>query len=175
MAWRRLGDKPLSEPRMESLVTHMCVTRPQWVNSDRPCRFASCSTLYLGSHLYFLKPDSSWKQQKNTRISDISTPLNVSLWWSHNIYLWRHNGARRHARAKHYEYFMLGNCTQITRVYWSKNPFELLYIYTWWNNLRLYRAIFFKSWIISKFRCLFYQSIPHCLRFYHCVSASPIN
>ena len=32
--------------------------------------------------------------------------LNVSLWWRHNIYLWRHNGVRRHARAKHYEYFI---------------------------------------------------------------------
>ena len=31
MAWRRPGDKPLSEPRMESLLTHICVTRPQWV------------------------------------------------------------------------------------------------------------------------------------------------
>ena len=32
MAWRRLGDKPLSEPMMISLPTHICVTRPQWVN-----------------------------------------------------------------------------------------------------------------------------------------------
>ena len=31
MAWRRLGDKPLSEPMMVSLLTHICVTRPQWV------------------------------------------------------------------------------------------------------------------------------------------------
>ena len=31
MAWRRLGDKPLSEPMMDSLPTHICVTRPQWV------------------------------------------------------------------------------------------------------------------------------------------------
>ena len=67
-------------------------------------------------------------------LGDRQRPLNyisVSLWWRHNIYLWRHNGARRHARAKHYEYFMLENCSQTTRVYWSKNPFELLYIYTW--------------------------------------------
>ena len=33
MAWRRSGDKPLSEPMMVSLLTHICVTRPQWVNS----------------------------------------------------------------------------------------------------------------------------------------------
>ena len=29
MAWRRPGDKPLSEPMMVSLLTHICVTRPQ--------------------------------------------------------------------------------------------------------------------------------------------------
>ena len=32
MAWRRSGDKPLSEPMMVSLLTQICVTRPQWVN-----------------------------------------------------------------------------------------------------------------------------------------------
>ena len=31
MAWRRSGDRPLSEPMMVSLLTHICVTRPQWV------------------------------------------------------------------------------------------------------------------------------------------------
>ena len=31
MAWRRSGDKPLSEPIMVSLLAHICVTRPQWV------------------------------------------------------------------------------------------------------------------------------------------------
>ena len=34
MAWRRPGDKPLSEPMMFRLPTHICVTRPQWVNSS---------------------------------------------------------------------------------------------------------------------------------------------
>ena len=33
MAWRHPGDKPLSEPMMVRLPTHICVTRPQWVNS----------------------------------------------------------------------------------------------------------------------------------------------
>ena len=32
MAWHRPGDKPLSEPMMVSLLTHISVTRPQWVN-----------------------------------------------------------------------------------------------------------------------------------------------
>ena len=32
MAWRRSGDKPLSEPMMVTLLTYICVTRPQWFN-----------------------------------------------------------------------------------------------------------------------------------------------
>ena len=31
MAWRQPGDKPLSDPMMARLPTHICVTRPQWV------------------------------------------------------------------------------------------------------------------------------------------------
>ena len=40
MAWRRPSDKPLSEPMMDNLLTHICVTRPQWVNvsSNPTCR-----------------------------------------------------------------------------------------------------------------------------------------
>ena len=49
MAWRRPGDKPLSEPIMVRLATHICVTRPQWVkliantrqNSSGECWFLS--------------------------------------------------------------------------------------------------------------------------------------
>ena len=36
MAWCRPGDKPLSEPMIVSLLTHICVARPQWVNSSWP-------------------------------------------------------------------------------------------------------------------------------------------
>ena len=32
MVWCRPGDKPLSEPMMVSLLTRICVTRPQTVN-----------------------------------------------------------------------------------------------------------------------------------------------
>ena len=49
IAWRRPGDKLLSEPMMESLLTHICVTRPQWVNfivpSEGIWRHRSGSTL----------------------------------------------------------------------------------------------------------------------------------
>ena len=33
MAWRRLGDEPLSEPLVVRLPTYICVTRPQWVKN----------------------------------------------------------------------------------------------------------------------------------------------
>ena len=38
MAWRRSGDKPLSELMMIRLTTHIWVTRPQWGNSLAPGR-----------------------------------------------------------------------------------------------------------------------------------------
>ena len=47
MAWRLPGDKPLSEPMMVRLPTHICVTRPQWVNS-----LWNQSNVYLGWCLY---------------------------------------------------------------------------------------------------------------------------
>ena len=34
MAWRRPGDKPLSEPMLVRSLTHICVTRPQWIKQD---------------------------------------------------------------------------------------------------------------------------------------------
>ena len=42
MAWRRPGDKPLSEPMKVSLLTHVCVTQPQWVNALRLQQNVSC-------------------------------------------------------------------------------------------------------------------------------------
>ena len=36
MAWHQSGDKPLFEPMMISLPTHICVTRTQWVKSSLP-------------------------------------------------------------------------------------------------------------------------------------------
>ena len=37
MAWRRPGDKPLSEAMMVNLPTHICVSRPQWVKMHFFC------------------------------------------------------------------------------------------------------------------------------------------
>ena len=35
LAWRRRGDRPLSEPMMVNLPTHIFVTRPQWVKASQ--------------------------------------------------------------------------------------------------------------------------------------------
>ena len=47
MAWRRPGDKPLSETMMVRLLTYICVTRPQWVKDQWKitpvCNFTSTS------------------------------------------------------------------------------------------------------------------------------------
>ena len=44
MAWRRPGDKPLSEPMMVNLLMHICGTRPQWVKL--PCYKCYFNTFY---------------------------------------------------------------------------------------------------------------------------------
>ena len=51
-AWRRPGEKPLSEAMMVSLLTHICVVRPQWVNSN---------IVYINTSIYSDKPWTIWK------------------------------------------------------------------------------------------------------------------
>ena len=61
MAWRRSGDKPLSEPMMVGLLTHICVTRPQWVNTLWPrhaiWRHGTLSTLAHVMVCYLTAPN----------------------------------------------------------------------------------------------------------------------
>ena len=49
-AWRRSGDKPLSEPMMVSLLTHICVTRPQWVKWE-PCVYYVMPTVIAREYI----------------------------------------------------------------------------------------------------------------------------
>ena len=46
MAWRRSDDKPIFEPMMVSLLTHICVIRPQWVHGAM-CRSINVSWVNL--------------------------------------------------------------------------------------------------------------------------------
>ena len=58
MAWRRAGDKPLSEPMLVSLPTLICVTRPQWVKWTSTDQF----------HSHFLRL-LYWNQDNDTLVS----------------------------------------------------------------------------------------------------------
>ena len=70
MAWRRSGDKPLSDPMMVRLPPHICVTRPQWVkdlcfykedNKIMAGTYLEQLDVYIDGHLYF-----AWKQLGNS-------------------------------------------------------------------------------------------------------------
>ena len=84
MAWRRPGDKPLFEPVMVSLLTHICVTWPWWGNKSLP------GSLMIHSSHY---QNHWWSTQVITRIiDDLLKSLPESLmihsshyqnhWWS---------------------------------------------------------------------------------------------
>ena len=70
-AWRRPGDKPLSEPMMVSLTTHICVTRPQWVNKANPICFIQCCISLVSSHEVRKRINNANRQTELTRKSFI--------------------------------------------------------------------------------------------------------
>ena len=47
MAWRRPGDKPLSKPVMVNLLTHICITRHQWVKIAIQISYRRLVKLYI--------------------------------------------------------------------------------------------------------------------------------
>ena len=82
MAWRRPGDKPLSEPMMISSLTHICVTRPQWVKvQDTSWPSQKFSTKYLYTKLYkvcLLGSSSEYQYHNN---------MNVANLWHHREFV----------------------------------------------------------------------------------------
>ena len=82
MAWRRPGDKPLSEPMMVRSPTHICVARPQWVNTlgqhrswDREacCLMAPSNSLtqcwLLNIYVQWQSPECSFTRRDNPAIN----------------------------------------------------------------------------------------------------------
>ena len=68
MAWRRPGYKPLSEPTVVRLLTHICVTRPPWVNewchealiTLWPSSINSYAILGNWPFIYYIQDKVSW-------------------------------------------------------------------------------------------------------------------
>ena len=73
MAWRRSGDKPLSEATMESLLTHICVTRPQWVKYRLGDTFRSS--------VFWVSCNALWVHATVGKLS-YSKLCQISLWYS---------------------------------------------------------------------------------------------
>ena len=75
MAWRRPGNKPLSEPMMASLLKYVCVTPPRWVKNQSPY-LPQGTTPALLSHIWTTlaatcpssrKTRDWWRQTRETR------------------------------------------------------------------------------------------------------------
>ena len=60
MAWRRPGDKPFSEPMMISLLTHICVTWPWWVNHILHGLFDDTGAIMWLPHVIMWLPQCQW-------------------------------------------------------------------------------------------------------------------
>ena len=101
MAWSRLGDKPLSEPMLVCSPTHICFSRPQWVNtmpSHPYCislkwdNYSVCFRLSTMLGIYCLVPPRyvRWWIQTWCRLhaipvrgdSSLCCPFNPRLIWS---------------------------------------------------------------------------------------------
>ena len=80
MAWGRPGDKPLSEQMKVRLPTHICISRPQWVNHLLRVHF-TC----IGATMWLLK--CQWSNCKN--VGKWITMVCFERW--HNHYKTQHN------------------------------------------------------------------------------------
>ena len=77
MAWRRPGEKPLSEPMMVRSLTHICVTRPPWVKSKREMWHSPCGLLSW-CYIYHLRTRTSHTRCRCCSFSGMKD-------WSHNF------------------------------------------------------------------------------------------
>ena len=61
-AWRRPGDKPLSEPMMVSILTHICVTRPHMSGISNICMLQKLAVvpIYSGFYRVFVLRALQW-------------------------------------------------------------------------------------------------------------------
>ena len=91
MAWRRPDDKTLSEPMMVSLLTHICVTRPQWVKPYNHiyAQLFSIQTIYLWSVTMY-NITRQWYQisrYDHQTIQSTSLPL-LAIWYTSTLLKW---------------------------------------------------------------------------------------
>ena len=97
MAWRRPGDKPLSEPMKVCLLTHACVTRINDLNQFKAGFTIQCHNRFGCEYIHDLRPlcrfiDPSTDENKcKIQIHDCSFKicrLNLGITMSINIIVW---------------------------------------------------------------------------------------
>ena len=94
MAWRRPGDKPLSEPMVVRSLTHICVTRPECVNSH--CMgtatyvfFVSVCLIYCGHcGTAIVSPSDSGRRRVNLQ-SLMTLAVSSLYFFGFNIAQWQ--------------------------------------------------------------------------------------
>ena len=84
MAWRRPGDKPLSEPMMVWLPTHICVTRPQY------CPVSVGISRFQHQQTHVLRSEQIWALTADDTFECISFKYFFRLMsnFSEVLYIW---------------------------------------------------------------------------------------
>ena len=102
MAWRWPGDKPLSQPMMVRLLTHICVIRPQWdnslllrknghsfaysifkfISSNRDC----CILIYISAKIS--SQWSSWYSANGLDICLAQSKQHAAIWTDDGLIFW---------------------------------------------------------------------------------------
>ena len=100
IAWRRPGNKPLPEPLMDSLPTHICVTRPQWVKQLQIsivfviiavqwwCSLYTNSKYWIES-VYFLKINL-WDHTKVRKVCAPSVSNWLYIFYRNHFFMWQY-------------------------------------------------------------------------------------
>ena len=95
MAWRRTGAKPLSEPMLVRSLTHIRITRPQWVKTwylfiDTFCHWRQSSYKHTQetkstpppnrniSIVHKLGPDNAFSRRKTLSLSNFGFPMEIA-------------------------------------------------------------------------------------------------
>ena len=78
LAWRRLGDKPLSETMLIIFLTHIYVTRPQWVKVKLNCVANDTS---IKDHSTMFKSVQLMEQITHTHNDTYQFTFSRSLWF----------------------------------------------------------------------------------------------
>ena len=88
MAWRIPGDKPLSKPLMVNLLTHICVTRPQWVKDWNVPGFINIrwNIWYDKMQIFAM----GWVVYPS-RLGTMSPPGSKYLWFKDGFFTWTLN------------------------------------------------------------------------------------